>query len=635
MTKNKWSWMFGIILFAVTIGLYWQTRNFDYINYDDRVYIHRNGVVTNGLTVASIRWAFSAEPCRQTSNWHPITTLSWMLDITLFGDNAGAMHLHNACIHAIDAVLVFIFLLIVCCLVWPDKQESDKKIRVDATTPRQSGDSYLLFLFAAFIGAAFWAWHPLRAESVAWVSSRKDVLSILFLLPGLMAYLKRLQGGGKIWLFVSGTCYLLAYFSKPTAVVYPILAVLLEYVVTRRISWRQNELLVYIMGVLMAVTFMVQDMGGAPVEGLSVWLRLENAVAGVGRYVMATIWPTDLCVFHNYVTPVPLLRFIVGATFILVVVCYLADKILPKVKANWSDQKKMQERGDCPVEPCMMYAVGLLWFGISLGPVAGLIQVGFAASADRYTYLSGIGLSLVITVSIARLYIAIQHAQIKYRQYLNIGLGLLFCGGVLIMSSLAWKNISHWKNLKTVFSQAINATDENYIAYCNVGICLLDEGKMEEAFENFLLAAKYFFINVERKGVIPPYQSVIQSNLSVAFSGVMGKKLRKVEDGFVSDEDDWFISKISHQEPLAAKKIFAQGLCAYWRELDSLAVNYFDEALQLTQNDPAIWRFKGYCFVRLEQYDAALDAFKRCYALNPERDIKERIKKLEQMQRPR
>jgi hypothetical protein len=109
--KSKIALLLGVALFVVTFSLYWQTRTFSFIDYDDIEYIHKSGAVTNGLSVTSVIWAFGPEQCKQMSNWHPITTLSWMLDVSLFGVNAGAMHLHNAFVHSVNGVLLFIFLL--------------------------------------------------------------------------------------------------------------------------------------------------------------------------------------------------------------------------------------------------------------------------------------------------------------------------------------------------------------------------------------------------------------------------------------------------------------------------------------------------------------------------------------------
>jgi tetratricopeptide (TPR) repeat protein len=615
----------------VTFSLYWQTRTFDFINYDDYEYIHNNGVVTNGLSVASVKWAFGPEPCRQMSNWHPITTLSWMLDVSLFGVNSGAMHVHNAFVHSVNGVLLFIFLLMLLKCMEGGREAENEKCKVE------SEKSFFIFHFslfpclAAFIGAAFWAWHPLRAESVAWVSSRKDVLSILFLLPGLMAYLKALKGGGKVWLFVSGVCYLFAYFSKPTAVVYPLLAVMLEYVVTRRISWRQNELLVYLMGILMAVTFIVQDVGGATVKGLSLFFRLENAVAGMGHYIFSTVWPTKLSIFYKYEIPIPLHRFAQGSIFLLVVLWFLKDRLWPRLQAYWKERDAQMPYGGYPVDPSVMMALGLLWFGFSLAPVIGLIQVGSAACADRYTYLSGLGLSIVFSVGVWELRAILLHLN---KQYIRSSLFVLFylfmMALLVIITMTASVYIAQWKNTKTIFDHAIHVTDENYVAYCNLGNCMIVEDRHQQALEYFLESVKYFFAEVERKKIAPTYKDWMTKNLSIAFSALEGGGVDKVAFCVKLKSDVILSTKVKHDDPLAAKKIFAQGLYAYSRELDNLALQYFDEALKLAPSDDYLWRFKGYTLERLGVKEEALVAFKRSYALKPAKDIQKRIKALEQ-----
>lgn len=629
--KSKIALLLGFTLFVVTFGLYWQTRNFEFINYDDREYIHNNGVVTNGLCIDSIKWAFGPEQCRQMSNWHPVTTLSWMLDVSLFGVNAGAMHLHNAVIHAVNGVLLFYFLLLLLgCMEQRGRQAENEKCEVESEKSFLTFNFSLLTYLAAFIGAAFWAWHPLRAESVAWVSSRKDVLSILFLLPGLMAYLKALKGGGKVWLFVSGVCYLLAYFSKPTAVVYPLLAVMLEYIVTRRISWRQNEFLVYLMGVLMVVTFIVQDVGGATGMLLPLMIRLENAVAGVGHYIAATLWPINLSIFYLYEIPVPLNRFITGAFFLLGVFAFLLNKVWPVIQAQWKNRAGPAEQSN-GVVPSLMIAFGILWFGVCIGPVSGLIQVGFAACADRYTYLAGMGFSILLATALV-----LVQTWILERQARNIQVPLLaglvsVCVGVLILNlCFAQAYLKKWNNTEQIFRQAIQAMKENYVAYCNVGYCHLNEGRYEQAFEYFLPSVKYVFAEFERKSVRTPYKDKIAINLGVAFSALEGAGMEKMALGIKLKEDLVLQTKVKMDDPLAEKKFFAQGLYAYWRELDNSAVQYFDEAIKLAPFDDYLWRFKGYSLERMGLKQEALVAFKRSFSLKPAKDIQQRIKALEQ-----
>lgn len=630
--KSKTVLLLGVTLFMVTFSLYWQTRTFDFLNYDDADYIYKCGAVTNGLSVASITWAFGREPCSQTANWHPVTTLSWMLDVSLFGVNSGAMHLHNAVIHAVNAVLFFYFLLLLLgCMEHQGVLCESEKCKVE------SKKSFFIFHFplstclAAFIGAAFWAWHPLRAESVAWVSSRKDVLSIFFLLPGLVAYLKALRGGGKIWLFVSGMCYLLAYCSKPTAVVYPLLAVMLEYLVTRRISWRQNELLVYIMGVLMVVTFIVQDIGGAMGMVLPLGLRIENAIAGLGHYVSATVWPTHLSVLYKYEAPVSFTRFVTGSGFLIVIFWFFLDVILPRIKRYWKVRQQPMPDGGYTIEPIMMATYGLLWFGFALVPVSGLIQVGVASCADRYTYLSGLGVSIMLVVLVYYLRDRMVQAKTPKNGSFLIVFFYSFVMSVLILfAMLAARYITQWKNTQTVFYHAAHVTEGNYLAYCNAGGVDLADGRYVQALEGFLESTKYMFVELEQKRLNTFYKNMIATNLAITFSALEGEVLEKTANGVQVRNNIVLSTKVKPSDPLAVKKLFAQGLYAYWRELDSSAIQYFDEAIKLVPLDDYLWRFKGYSLERMGEKAAALAAFKRSLSLKSAKDIQKRVKELEQ-----
>jgi hypothetical protein len=629
--KSKLVLSLGVALFLVTFSLYWQTRTFEFLNYDDFDYVNNCVAVTNGLSVASVTWAFGREPCSETANWHPVTTLSWMLDVTLFGVSPGAMHLHNAVIHSVNAVLFFYFLLMLLkCMGYQGGAYENEKCKAESGKSFATSSFSLFTCLAAFMGAAFWAWHPLRAESVAWVSSRKDVLSILFLLPGLMAYLKALRGKRKIWLFVSGVCYLLAYFSKPTAVVYPILAVMTEYIVTRHISWRQNELLIYLMVVLMAVTFIVQDIGGAMGMVFPLGLRIQNAIAGLGHYVSATVWPARLSLLYKYEAPVSFTRFVAGSVFLITIFWLFLEEILPRIKRYWNGHHEAMPDGGYTIEPIMMAAYGTLWFGVSLAPVIGLIQVGVASCADRYTYLSGLGLSIMLVVAMRHLLSRIEQIEASRNRFVfHVFFFALPSLGLAIFSGLAYRYVAQWENSQKVFSHAVRVTEGNYLAYCNIGMVSLAGGRYVEALDAFLESSKFMFVELEQKRLSTPYKDTILTDLAISFSALAGEVLEKTTKGVQVKKDVVLLTKVKISDPLAVKKLFAQGLYSYWKELDSLAIQYFDEALKLAPLDDYLWRFKGYSLQRMGSNEEALTAFKRSYSLNPARDVQKRINEIE------
>jgi tetratricopeptide (TPR) repeat protein len=275
----------------------------------------------------------------------------------------------------------------------------------------------------------------------------------------------------------------------------------------------------------------------------------------------------------------------------------------------------------------MMVAAGLFWFGFSLAPVIGLIQVGFAACADRYTYLSGIGLSIILMVGIGRLFDTVENSGRRWLVWAAYPLmTVMFLG----LGVAAYRNIGNWRTMKTVFAQAIQSTPDNYVAYCNAGGEPLKAGRFEEAMDYYLESTKYMFAELERKRIITPYKDMIMIDLVIAFSGIEGDWVEQTDKGARLKKDVVLSTQVKMSDPLAVKKLFAQGLYAYWKELDSLAVQYFDEALKLAPNDDYLWRFKGYSLERRGSKEEALAAFKRSYALKPAKDIQKRIKALEQ-----
>jgi tetratricopeptide (TPR) repeat protein len=195
---------------------------------------------------------------------------------------------------------------------------------------------------------------------------------------------------------------------------------------------------------------------------------------------------------------------------------------------------------------------------------------------------------------------------------------------------LASGYITQWKKTQTVFDHAARVTEGNYVAYCNAGGEPLNDGRYGEAFERFFESTKYMFAELERKRLKTPYKNMIATNLAIAFCGTEGNGVERTAMGVKLTNDVVLSTKVKYDAPLATKKIFSQGLYAYWKELDSLAVQYFDEALKLAPNDDYLWRFKGYSLERRGLKEEALVAFKRSYALKPAKDIQKRIKALEQ-----
>ena len=346
-----------LLIFARAIGN-------GFVNYDDPDYVTANAQVQGGITVAGIRWALTSGVA---SNWHPLTWMSHQLDVTLFGLDPRGHHATSVLWHALNAALAFLALRRLTGSVWR----------------------------SAFCAALF-AWHPLRVESVAWVSERKDVLSGFFFFAVLWLYAGyvRRRRDGLPWLaayVATLAAFALGLMAKPMLVTLPCLLLLLDFWPLRRVelargagsTWARLvlEKLPFFVFVIAsaAVTYHVQKAGGSVTAQLSLGDRLGNAVIAVVRYLGTFLLPVDLAVLYPHPGSWPA-RKVVAA--LLVVGGLTAAAVWQLRRRPW-------------------IAVGWFWFLGTLVPVIGLVQVGLQSMADRYTYLTIIGVQVAAGWSLA------------------------------------------------------------------------------------------------------------------------------------------------------------------------------------------------------------------------------------------
>ena len=343
-------------LIILTAVCFWQVRNFDFVNYDDHLYVYANPHVLNGITTDGIIWAFTSG---HASNWHPLTWLSLMLDCQLFGPEPGSMHLVNLLLHLANTLLIFTVLRKKSESVWP----------------------------SAFVAALF-AIHPAHVESVAWVAERKDVLSTFFFMLILLAYVAYVRRPGIFRYLIILAVFAMGLLAKPMLVTLPFLLLLLDYWPLKRFqvspklktfSWQRaiiEKIPFFVLAIISsAVTFLVQRSGGAVVERIEFDYRAANAIVSYGKYVLEVFWPVNLAVFYPFEeNGLPPWQIAVAAAFLFSITVW--------VIALARKQKYL--------------FVGWFWFIGTLVPVIGLVQVGSQAMADRYTYIPYIGLFIMI-----------------------------------------------------------------------------------------------------------------------------------------------------------------------------------------------------------------------------------------------
>jgi protein O-mannosyl-transferase len=430
----------ALLLALTTLLVYLPVARQGFSIFDDDDYVTANRFVQSGLTWAGVEWAFTTW---RASNWHPLTWFSHMTDCQLFGLNPGAHHVVNALFHAANAALLFALLFRLTGGLWP----------------------------GVFVAALF-AWHPLRVESVAWVSERKDVLSTFFALLALRAYVAYVshkpEGRTRLYL-LSLLLFALGLMAKPMVVTLPFVMLLLDYwplgrfpgATLRRLVLEKWPffLLAAASGV---VTFLAQHRGGmvVPLEEMPAAYRLENVPLAYLRYLLKIFWPVHLAIFY------PLPRAISPATV------FAAGAILVVVTALVWAGRKGGPHG----------LVGWLWFLGTLVPVIGLVQVGRAAMADRYTYFPSIGVFLALAfagrAAIGRFRLPPPAVALA---------AILVLGSCVVLTE---RQLHYWRDDESLFSHAVNVTRDNEPAHLCLGQVYEMEGRQIEAVVEYRTALK-------------------------------------------------------------------------------------------------------------------------------------------------
>lgn len=452
-------------LLLLVAGIYWPVGSHSFIVMDDPMYVYENRVIREGLSADGVVWAFTAF---HAGNWHPITWLSHMLDVELFGLSPGPHHLMNVLFHAMNTVLLFLLL--------------------DGMTRASWRSAFVAALFAV---------HPLHVESVAWVAQRKDVLSTFFMLLALHSYRRYVQSPGSRKYLPVALFFALGLMSKPVLVTFPVLLLLLDVWPLDRISRErvvrllaEKAPLVLMSVAVCVVTFMSQSEDGAMVSlvRLPFTDRVVNMFCSYSAYLWNTAWPASLSVYY------PNLALIGVKTpwwKLLLSLSVVASTSFFAVRA-------------IPAKP--FFAVGWFWYLVALLPMSGLIQVGNQAMADRYTYIPMIGVFVMAAWAVPELS-GMRLARIASRGAL-----------VAILVALALVSraqAEQWKDSVTLFSQATRNTDRNWFAWNNLGNAyakLGDYGRAVESYKKALRANPRWSPAARNLGWDPRH---VKSNLEI------------------------------------------------------------------------------------------------------------------------
>lgn len=410
MSSRSRGFLVSLGLVTAAAAVFGQMRGHDFVSFDDGLYVYQNPMVRKGLSLEGLRWAFTTF---DAANWHPLTWLSHMLDVSLFGLDAGSHHLVSLALHAGSAVLLF-------HLLWRGTGALARSAAV----------------------AALFCLHPLHVESVAWIAERKDLLSTFFGMLSLLAWVEHAWRPSAGRYLAALLAFALSLMAKPMLVTLPFVLLLLDWWPLER-GRRIVEKIPFLLlsAISVAVTFVAQRQGGAldTLTASPLRLRLANALVAYLDYLVKTIWPSGLSYFYPLETESIGWRALASA----LVLAAISIVVIAQARSR------------------RHLAVGWLWYLGTLVPVIGIIKVGSQAMADRYTYFPLIGIFVAVVWTIPQ------------RAKAAAGAAAAICA----LAVVSWFQVRHWRSGVSLYRHALEVDPENWAALSNLGGELLVGGK--------------------------------------------------------------------------------------------------------------------------------------------------------------
>jgi len=616
MSKHKAS-IACIFLTLATLTAFWRVNECDFTNYDDDIYITANSRVRDGLSIDAVRWAFTSG---YAANWHPLTWISHMADVQLFGFNPHIHHFTNLLFHVANTLLLFFVLCRMTKAFWRS-----------------------LFV------AALFALHPLHVESVAWVAERKDVLSTFFWMLTIAAYVRyvehRTEDGGRKTEYGKGNSaphhlssvlcqpssalrylavivfFAMGLMSKPMLVTLPFVLLLLDYWPLGRMSGSGyhealanssipgpridpaehgtgadpqssvavaqattppagssllrplllEKLPLFILSAISCiVTLVVQQRAGTvtSIEEIPPGVRIANASVSYFIYLGKTVWPHDLAVFYPHHGSPPVWQ-VLGAVLFLSLVSLAV--ILTAKRFPW-------------------FAVGWLWFTGTLVPVIGIVQVGGQAMADRYAYIPLIGVFIMAAWGIPELL----RKWLPGRP-LKIVLSASAAAVLVSLSMVTWKQAGYWKDSIALYDHALEVTTDNDVIYFNRGLVYKNAGKPMQAIADF-----------DRAIQIYPENPEAYNNRGLVYDK-LGDPVRAIADFDRAIEINPKHSKAYNNRGVAYGRLGNNGR-AIWN---------YDRAIEIQPGYAMAFVNRGLAYGRLGDLKRAIDDYKRALEIDP------------------
>ena len=560
------------VLAAMTFAVFGQTLTHPFIDFDDNEYVYDNPVVARGLTLKGMAWAFTTI---HAFNWHPLAWLSHMLDCQLYGLHPGGHHLTNVLLHTATVIALFLVLRQLTGALWR----------------------------SAFVAAVF-AIHPLRVESVAWVAERKDVLSGLFFMLTIGAYVRyaRLPWSaaryGLVLLLLA-----MGLMCKPMLVTLPLVLLLLDYWPLQRVESRKLSVLLMEKLPLLAlaaagcVATLVAQHGAVHSGGAyALSSRLGNALVACMVYLVQMVWPAGLAVFYPYPqNGLPPWEVALAGTL-------LAGLSV----AAWGQRR---------TRPWLL--IGWVWYLVMLLPVVGLIQVGQQAHADRYTYLPQIGIYVALTWLAAQWRIS------------RAAAGGLMAGVLAALAICAWQQAAYWKDNETLWTRALACTTRNEVAQYGLGSAFLHKERLDDAIAHFqmALAINPNYPNAKndlgtallKKGRVDQAMACYQQALQiqpdyVAARNNLGNAL--LQEGRVEEAITQY-QQVLQIKPDSAEACYNLGSILLQKGQADDALAHFQRALQINPDYVDARVNLGNVLLQQGRRDDAIAQFQQALRLNP------------------
>jgi protein O-mannosyl-transferase len=526
-----------LLVTGLSLALFSQTIHYNFVNFDDDLYVYNAPAIQAGLTLKGIAAAFTSPHAR---NWHPLTTLSHMLDCRLYGLNAGGHHATNVVLHTIAVLLLFHVL-------------------------RQMTGAF----WKSAILAALFAVHPLHVESVAWVSERKDVLSAVFFFLMLDAYVRYARAPSITRYLAVTALFAAGLMSKPMLVSAPVILLLLDYWPLHRFEQRSSTKgkakiaksgdqrrvirslflekipLLLLSAASCVITFVVQKRATGAIPPLPFLWRVQNALASYVIYVWKTFWPTNLAVFYPHPNnTLPIWEVILAIVFLLAITltAIVFRRERPYLFTGW------------------------FWYLAMLFPVIGLVQVGEQGHADRYTYLPSIGLFLILVWAAG---------DVAAVSQVRLWRGIAIAGSVVVVAALAcatFTQTSYWRNSETLWTHALAVTTDNDVAHNNLGYLCVGRGELDKAMSHYETAVKI------RSGKLDPHYNLGTAFVEMNLGDALARKGQP-------DEAMVHFEQAIKLQPNYAEAYYNRGNVLFTKGRIDEAIADLEKTLQLQPND--------------------------------------------------